>query len=150
ADADGHPLLMVVAQDIPAPARPLRESDWAVSAEATLANGSAVVFSQKLRRHEPVQALDLRAMPLATAERRLFDLVYKGITDAVTRYVWPTPAFHAVRHLSAWRVSPNAVTIVGLGLTVVAAIRFYDAAWISGLVCAWIMTFLDTVDGKLA
>lgn len=149
-DAEGRPLLMVVASELPAPSRRLAEHEWTDVGTTAVRNGSATFFSQKLRRHEPVEALDLRGMSLAIAERRLFDLVYKGITDAITRYVWPTPAFHAVRHLSAWRVTPNAVTIVGLLLTIVAAVEFKNGEWIGGLAAAWLMTFLDTVDGKLA
>ncbi|HKY90127.1 MAG TPA: CDP-alcohol phosphatidyltransferase family protein [Nevskiaceae bacterium] len=149
-DAEGRPLLMVVAEERKAPATRPGEGEWRADGATTVRNGSSVFYSQKLRRHEPVEALDLRRLSLATAERRLFDLVYKGVTDAITRYVWPTPAFHAVRHLSAWRVSPNAVTTVGLLLTIVAAIEFKQAEWIGGLIAAWIMTFLDTVDGKLA
>jgi phosphatidylglycerophosphate synthase len=149
-DAEGLPLLMVVHQEVKIPPQRPAEREWNLANTTPLANGSGRFYSRKLRRHEPVEALDLRRLSLATAERRLFDLVYKGVTDAITRYVWPTPAFHAVRHLSAWKITPNAVTTVGLILTIVAAVEFARAEWIGGLIAAWVMTFLDTVDGKLA
>lgn len=42
------------------------------------------------------------------------------------------------------------MTLTGLVLTVAAGFAFWDGWWLPGLVCAWLMTFLDTVDGKLA
>lgn len=150
-DAEGRPLLMVKPERTAAGTTlTVKDEAWTSAGDAPLRNGSASVFSQKLRRNEPVEALDLKSLPLAVAERRLFDLVYKGITDAITRYVWPTPAFHVVRRFAAWGVTPNMVTIAGLVLTVVAAFEFYRAEWIGGFLAAWLMTFFDTVDGKLA
>jgi phosphatidylglycerophosphate synthase len=116
----------------------------------TVESGSIDVFVRRLRRREPVELLDLRELPRSDVERRLFDLVYKGITDVVTRYVWPTPAFHLVRLCAALKISPNAVTLVGILLVVVATICFLQGAWLEGLLAGWVMTFLDTVDGKLA
>jgi phosphatidylglycerophosphate synthase len=68
----------------------------------------------------------------------------------VTKYAWPWPAFHVTRAASRLGISPNMVTAVGLVLVFVAAWFFYrgELAW--GLAAAWLMTFLDTVDGKLA
>lgn len=115
-----------------------------------LANGAETVFVRKLRRRETIEALDLRATSAVKVDRKLFDLVYKGVTDIVTAKVWPEPAFHLVRLLSRLHVPPNAVTLVGMVLVVVAAWRFAGAHWATGLAAAWLMTFLDTVDGKLA
>jgi phosphatidylglycerophosphate synthase len=42
------------------------------------------------------------------------------------------------------------VTIAGIILVFVAFYFFLRGQFLSGLLCAWIMTFLDTVDGKLA
>ena len=46
--------------------------------------------------------------------------------------------------------SPNQVTFAGLLLTIAAFYLFWTGQFGWGLVAAWIMTFLDTVDGKLA
>ena len=45
---------------------------------------------------------------------------------------------------------PNAVTLTGGALAVAAALLFARGGFGAGLACAWAMTFLDTVDGKLA
>ncbi len=107
-------------------------------------------FVRKLRRRDQLLALSLHEEPVAKAERALFANVYKGVTDAVTKWVWPEPAFHLVRLLARLKVSPNAVTSVGLALTFVAAWLFYLGDLWGGMAAAWGMTFLDTVDGKLA
>jgi len=49
-------------------------------------------------------------------------------------------------------ISPNTVTAASYALTAVATLSFAlgDRAFGLGLAAAWLMTFLDTVDGKLA
>jgi len=47
-------------------------------------------------------------------------------------------------------ITPNMVTVTGLLLMLLAGWCFYEGAYLAGLVAGWIMTFLDTVDGKLA
>jgi phosphatidylglycerophosphate synthase len=80
----------------------------------------------------------------------MFGGSYKGVTDAITKYVWPRPAFHVVRACAALGITPNMVTAASLVLVFAALWWFSQGAWLPGLVAAWVMTFLDTVDGKLA
>jgi phosphatidylglycerophosphate synthase len=47
-------------------------------------------------------------------------------------------------------MTPNQVTAASLVLVVVAGVLFVRGEFGWGLVAGWIMTFLDTVDGKLA
>ena len=47
-------------------------------------------------------------------------------------------------------ISPNAVTLTGLVLVIAACVLFWNGWYLSGLACGWVMTLLDTVDGKLA
>jgi phosphatidylglycerophosphate synthase len=49
-----------------------------------------------------------------------------------------------------WGLRPNHVTLVGLALVIVAGFAFAGGQRGWGLLAAWLMTFLDTVDGKLA
>jgi phosphatidylglycerophosphate synthase len=107
-------------------------------------------FIRKLRRRVEVAAHSLADEPVGAVEKRLFGNVYKGVTDVVTKYVWPWPAFHVTRAASRLGITPNMVTSVGLVLVFVAAWFFYFGELAAGLVAAWLMTFLDTVDGKLA
>ena len=83
-------------------------------------------------------------------EGRLYGNAYRGITDLVTKFVWPRPARHAVRLAAHLHVSPNTVTTIGLLLTIAACYFFLNGQYLEGLLAGWIMTFLDTVDGKLA
>jgi phosphatidylglycerophosphate synthase len=83
-------------------------------------------------------------------EKALFESVYKGVTDLVTKWVWPVPAFWVTLCLSYFRIHPNVVTLSGMALMFVAAWQFFEGNLVAGLSAAWAMTFLDTVDGKLA
>lgn len=107
-------------------------------------------FVRKLRRRVELGAHSLSEQPVRTVEKRLFANVYKGVTDLVTKYAWPWPAFHATRAAARLGITPNMVTSVGLVLVFVAAWFFYRGEIAAGLAAAWGMTFLDTVDGKLA
>jgi phosphatidylglycerophosphate synthase len=47
-------------------------------------------------------------------------------------------------------VTPNQVTILSIFLAIFAGLAFWDGYLVIGLLLGWVMTFLDTVDGKLA
>lgn len=107
-------------------------------------------FVRKLRRRIELGAHSLDEQPVRAVEWSLFRNVYKGVTDLVTKYAWPWPAFHVTRAVSRLGITPNMITSVGLVLVFVAAWFFYRGELAAGLLAAWLMTFLDTVDGKLA
>ncbi|MBI5920563.1 MAG: CDP-alcohol phosphatidyltransferase family protein [Betaproteobacteria bacterium] len=83
-------------------------------------------------------------------EQLLFFGSYKGITDLVTKWLWPVPAQWATRLCVGLRISPNQVTALSLVLAILAGVLFARGEFGWGLLAGWIMTFLDTVDGKLA
>lgn len=116
----------------------------------TRADAIGPVYVRKLRRTLEPLALALGEQPRAKIERKLFASVYKGVTDVVTKYAWPEPALWLTRGAAALGLSPNAVTAAGLVLTLVAGWQFYVGNLAIGMVAAWLMTLLDTVDGKLA
>ncbi|MDZ4096077.1 MAG: CDP-alcohol phosphatidyltransferase family protein [Paracoccaceae bacterium] len=107
-------------------------------------------YDEALRKREAPYALSMRKVSPRAVEQRLFTGSYKGVTDLVTKYAWPLPAFHATRAAAALHISPNTVTTASLVLVVLAFWLFWIGAWAPGIVAAWAMTFLDTVDGKLA
>lgn len=86
----------------------------------------------------------------AEAEQALFDASYKGVTDFVTKHVWPAPAQIVTRWCAARGISPNQVTWVSAVLVVLTFYLFWQGQFGWGLLSAYAMTFLDTVDGKLA
>jgi phosphatidylglycerophosphate synthase len=107
-------------------------------------------FWQALRKRETPYALPLTSDNQADVEWRMFMGTYKGATDLVTKHVWPRPAFHLTRWLAPRGITPNMVTTVGAIMTVAAFVLFIYGHYALGLLAAWAMTFLDTVDGKLA
>ncbi len=107
-------------------------------------------YNKALRKRGSAYLLRLAPDTRRAVEWRMFGGSYKGVTDFVTKYAWPRPAFHVVRACAALGVTPNMVTAASLVLVFAALWWFSQGAWLPGLVAAWIMTFLDTVDGKLA
>jgi len=107
-------------------------------------------YNKALRKNEPPYALSIHETPVVDIMRRQFASSYKGITDFVTKWVWPVPAFYVTRACAALKLTPNMVTTVGLVLTFAAMYYFWHGQWALGFLSGWLMTFLDTVDGKLA
>ena len=157
-DTEGRaPLLAhVPAEALTAAEKVLLQGDLA----AAEANGWRVLrpeqleqaaFQEKLRKREAPYALLMDPARKDDIEWRVFMGTYKGATDLVTKRVWPRPAFHVTRWLAEHtRVTPNMVTFVSAVLVVVAFGLFAIGQYGWGLLAAWLMTFLDTVDGKLA
>lgn len=112
--------------------------------------GMPDMFVRKLRRRDKLLVRSLDEQSVGTVERALFDNVYKGVTDLVTKYVWPLPAFWITWLCARIGIVPNAATSAAIVLTVAAALLWTDGQLVAGMLCAWAMTFLDTVDGKLA
>jgi phosphatidylglycerophosphate synthase len=107
-------------------------------------------FWASLRKRETPYALPVVASTLLDIEWRMFMGTYKGATDLVTKHVWPRPAFAVTRWLAPRGVTPNMVTTIGALMTIAAFVLFFQGNYGLGLAAAWAMTFLDTVDGKLA
>jgi phosphatidylglycerophosphate synthase len=103
-----------------------------------------------LRKYEPPYLHPARPETARRVEELTFDASYKGATDLVTKWVWPRPARAATRWLAAHSVHPNAVTLASWALAIAAGALFAFGWFGTGLAVAWLMTFLDTVDGKLA
>ncbi len=107
-------------------------------------------FWKSLRKRETPYAIVVTAENRSIVEWRMFMGTYKGATDIVTKHLWPVPAFYATRFLAPLGVTPNMVTTVAALMTVLAFWFFLNGQFLPGLFAAWAMTFLDTVDGKLA
>jgi len=110
----------------------------------------AGAYNDQLRKREPPFLLPLAADNLRAIEARVFAGSYKGVTDFVTLYLWPRPARAFTRLCAQLGISPNTVTTASLVLVLLAMWAFWKGEYAWGLVAAWGMTFLDTVDGKLA
>jgi phosphatidylglycerophosphate synthase len=129
--------------DTETPGTGLPEGAAAVDA-ATLAGQHNIALRKK---NAP---LLIPATERRTIEKALFDDSYKGVTDLVTKHVWPPLALPATRWCARRGLTPNQVTLASAVLVGVAFWLFWNGQFGLGIVAAWAMTFLDTVDGKLA
>ncbi len=107
-------------------------------------------FSNELRKADHPYVLPIREDNRVALEQHLFSGSYKGVTDFVTKFWWPVPAQRVTRWCALSGISPNQVTSLSLALVILAGILFGYGYFAFGLALGWVMTFLDTVDGKLA
>jgi phosphatidylglycerophosphate synthase len=107
-------------------------------------------YWKALRKRQVPYALRLSAERRGQIEWRMFMGTYKGATDLVTKWVWPWPAFYVTKLCARLGITPNMVTWVSLLFVILAFWWFWQGQWALGLAAGWFMTFLDTVDGKLA
>lgn len=117
---------------------------------ASAPSGLKADFWKALRKKETPYALLVTPDTAAATEWRMFMGTYKGATDIVTKHLWPLPAFHVTRLIAPLGITPNMVTTLGAIMTALAFWFFLQGHFAAGLLAAWAMTFLDTVDGKLA
>jgi phosphatidylglycerophosphate synthase len=150
--------LEIVAAHVPWSLAPAARDALAGTGGAGLLAGLSVETPETLA---PAYRKELRSsarpfVALVTAanrrqlEDRLFATAYKSVTDLVTKWLWPRPARWATRLAVRLGLAPNHVTAIGVGLVVLAGVLFALGWHGWGLVAAFVMTFLDTVDGKLA
>ncbi|MBH81588.1 MAG: CDP-alcohol phosphatidyltransferase [Gammaproteobacteria bacterium] len=117
---------------------------------ASVRPADLAAYEDNLRKAEEPLLLPVEVDQRDALQDRLYGRSYKGITDLVTKWFWPRPAKRMVRWCASLGITPNMVTLTGLLLVVYAGYAFYLGDYWLGLTAGWFMTFLDTVDGKLA
>jgi phosphatidylglycerophosphate synthase len=142
-----------------ADAIPADAADLGAVADALRASGrmeqlderACPTYIDKLRRSLPfwIHVVDNPATR-RTVERRLFWENYKGSTDLLTRWVYPPAVWQLVRLCTRFGIHPNAVTILSIVLAFAAVPLFAGGHFVSGFACAFAMSVLDSVDGKVA
>lgn len=110
----------------------------------------APAYNPELRKSDPPFVFPARSEAVRETENRIYKASYKGLTDLVTKWVWPIPAREMVRICARQGVSANTVTTLSWLMAVLTFLLFIEGWFGLGLLCGWIMTFMDTVDGKLA
>jgi phosphatidylglycerophosphate synthase len=116
----------------------------------TLKDLNLLGLQQNLKKRDLPYLLPISRDNNRQLESELFARSYKGVTDLVTKWLWPIPAYRTVRVCVRFGIRPNQVTLLSLVFAVAAGIAFWYGHYGMGLVMGWLMTFLDTVDGKLA
>lgn len=136
--------IFVIAQT-PADATPPAPA----AAIVDLATGPTV-YNETLRKLETPFAVRLTPATRRSAERALYDASYKGVTDLLTKYLWPEWAFVLTRLAARIGMTPNMVTAIGAGLCIAATFAFAAGLYWEGIAMGLAFMVLDTVDGKLA
>ena len=111
---------------------------------------AAEVSYDELRKRERPFVMRLDPADVEPVERAAYDASYKGVTDALTLYLWRKPAFHITRWAAEAGLSPNMVTAIGALLCVAAFFLFWNGFYWLGVLSGFVFMVLDTVDGKLA
>jgi phosphatidylglycerophosphate synthase len=138
--ADGDPV---------SAARDLRH-DVVPAGYEKLDSTTAELTNQILRKRERPFAMILDHSNPESVERAAYDAAYKGVTDALTLYLWRKPAFYLTRWAARAGLSPNFITLIGAILCALAFVLFWRGDYWPGVLSGFIFMVLDTVDGKLA
>lgn len=107
-------------------------------------------YNEQLRKTETPFAMRLTPDTRYTIERASYFGAYKGVTDVLTKYLWPELAFHLTRLAASLRMTPNMVSCIGAVLCVAATVLFWQGQFWAGVASGFTFMVLDTVDGKLA
>jgi phosphatidylglycerophosphate synthase len=108
------------------------------------------IENKTLRKRETPFLMALTPETVRTIERASYFGAYKGVTDVLTKYLWPEWALVLTRICAKLHITPNMVTAVGAAFCVLATVLFaYGHYWL-GMALGLVFMVLDTVDGKLA
>lgn len=87
---------------------------------------------------------------IRSLERASYFGAYKGVTDILTKYLWPEWALVLTRVAAKINMSPNQVTAIGFILCLLATYLMWFGHYWWAMAVGLIFMVLDTVDGKLA
>lgn len=132
-------------------AKAMREGRTAAVSLDTLAfEDGPTIENKTLRKRETPFLMPLRPDTVRAIERASYFGAYKGVTDILTKYLWPEWALVITRICARLGVTPNMVTAVGAALCVAATFAFAQGLYWTGMLLGLVFMVLDTVDGKLA
>jgi phosphatidylglycerophosphate synthase len=129
--------------------RPLSESER-TGLQLVAYEDGPTIENKTLRKRETPFLMRLRPETRAAVERASYFGAYKGVTDLLTKYLWPELALWLTRLCARLGITPNMVTTVGGIFCVAATFAFADGSYWLGMVLGFVFMVLDTVDGKLA
>ena len=108
------------------------------------------LYNRQLRKLEQPMVRELVPQTRKAIERQSYFGAYKGVTDLLTKYLWPELALILTRIAAQLKMTPNMVSVIGVTLCLVATFLFAKGLFWTGFLCGFIFMVLDTVDGKLA
>lgn len=110
----------------------------------------AAIENKELRKRERPFLMELRPDTVRQIERASYFGAYKGVTDILTKYLWPEWALWLTRGAARLRITPNTVTAIGAAFCIAATFAFAQGEYWLGMALGLVFMVLDTVDGKLA
>ena len=108
------------------------------------------IENKTLRKRETPFLMALTPANVRPIERASYFGAYKGVTDVLTKYLWPEWALVLTRISAKFGITPNMVTAVGAVFCAVATVLFAYGHYWAGMATGLVFMVLDTVDGKLA
>ncbi|RYE76557.1 MAG: CDP-alcohol phosphatidyltransferase family protein [Oxalobacteraceae bacterium] len=108
------------------------------------------IENKQLRKRETPFVMLLRPDTVRAIERASYFGAYKGVTDVLTKYLWPEWALVLTRISARLGLTPNMVTTIGAVMCVLATWCFAEGRYWLGMLLGLGFMVLDTVDGKLA
>jgi phosphatidylglycerophosphate synthase len=149
----GRPVLAHVpaGADLAAAAEALARGDMSgLGGLQAIESETAELSYRKLRKRDRPFVMPLDPANPDAVERAAYDASYKGVTDALTLYLWRRPAFYLTRWAAQAGLTPNMVTAVGAVFCLLAFWLFWEGHYWLGIASGFVFMVLDTVDGKLA
>ena len=107
-------------------------------------------YNRQLRKLQQPFVLRLTPETVPAIERQSYEGAYKGVTDILTKYLWPAWALFLTRLAARIGMTPNMVTAIGAVFNLLAMVAFWNGHYWIGMAFALVFMVLDTVDGKLA
>jgi phosphatidylglycerophosphate synthase len=141
-DPGQRPLVEAAMHGEPLPADP--------SIERVVIDDQFTLYNRRLRKRVHPIVMRLEPSTVRAIERETYFGAYKGVTDLLTKYLWPEWALVLTRLAASLGMSPNFVTAIGLANCIAATLCFWFGSYWPGMAFALIFMVLDTVDGKLA
>ncbi|WP_184070523.1 CDP-alcohol phosphatidyltransferase family protein [Sphingosinicella soli] len=149
----GRPVLANVSRERAEAVRSAIDADsgsWAEGLSATAYEDGITIYNAALRKRERPFLIELIPANVRAIERASYFGAYKGVTDLLTKYLWPEWALVLTRIAARTGMTPNFITTIGAALCVWATVLFWDGHYWTGMAAGLAFMVLDTVDGKLA
>src|SRR5262245_20199929 len=84
------------------------------------------IYNHMLRKREQPFVMPLTPATRSSVERASYYAAYKGVTDILTKYLWPEAALVLTRLAARLGLTPNMVTTIGAALCVLATWLFWQ------------------------
>lgn len=108
------------------------------------------IYNRQLRKLDCPFIQRLTPETRREIERKSYFGAYKGVTDVLTKYLWPELALWLTRIAASIGMTPNMVTAIGAAACIYATYLFAYGHYWAGMLAGFTFMVLDTVDGKLA